>query len=148
MHIALVTVGYNFSLLVVQGIKCVINFFFQKKRRRNLCVVNQNIVSKFNWISYIVPWMNRNYACMLTIAVGFWWSCRICKRVMGLEKITTDQTRIWSWSPINSTQVITFDLVLLSQFCPLNDLKFHPGSRYFLWQGLTCQFQEMAWHPV
>lgn len=109
-------VGYNFSfILVVQGIKCVINFFFQKKRR-NLCVVNQNIVSKFNWISYIVPWMNRNYACMLTIAVGFWWSCRICKRVMGLEKITTDQTRIWSWSPINSTLVITFDLVLLSQF--------------------------------
>lgn len=47
VHIALVTVGYNFSLLVVQGIKCVINFFFQKKRR-NLCVVNQNIVSKFN----------------------------------------------------------------------------------------------------
>lgn len=31
-HIALVTVGYNFSfILVVQGIKCVINFFFQKK---------------------------------------------------------------------------------------------------------------------
>lgn len=48
VHIALVTVGYNFSfILVVQGIKCVINFFFQKKRR-NLCVFNQNIVSKFN----------------------------------------------------------------------------------------------------
>lgn len=46
VHIALVTVGYNFSLLVVQGIKCVINL--KKKRRRNLCVFNQNIVSKFN----------------------------------------------------------------------------------------------------
>lgn len=32
VHIALVTVGYTFSLLVVQGIKCVINFFFQKKK--------------------------------------------------------------------------------------------------------------------
>lgn len=46
VHIALVTVGYNFSfILVVQGIKCVINFFF---KRRSLCVFNQNIVSKFN----------------------------------------------------------------------------------------------------
>lgn len=34
VHIALVTVGYNFSLLVVQGIKCVINFFFSKKKKK------------------------------------------------------------------------------------------------------------------
>lgn len=32
LQFALVTVGYNFNLLVVQGIRCVINYFFFTKK--------------------------------------------------------------------------------------------------------------------